>query len=243
MHTEFRQVMADLEHRDDVRAVVVTGTPPAFCVGGDSAALTGHADRGGYDSGLPAGRPTRRWRPARRRLRLAARLPAADHRRGQRRLRGGRPRTRRVLRSPLRRRRREDHDRRTEARAAGGVRAELDPASPDRRDASERPAPVGSSRHRRRDRRLGTVERCRRRRRIGAGGRSVVRPSTSSRPPARTPFRSPSARSPPICCATTRRVRSPTRSDSSMNRWAPTEYREGVRALTEKRPRTSERPI
>jgi enoyl-CoA hydratase/carnithine racemase len=54
MHTEFRQVMADLEHRDDVRAVVVSGTPPAFCVGGDSAALADHGDRGGYDSGLPA---------------------------------------------------------------------------------------------------------------------------------------------------------------------------------------------
>ena len=54
MHTEFRQVMADLEHRDDVRAVVVTGTPPAFCVGGDSKALTDHGERGGYDSGLPA---------------------------------------------------------------------------------------------------------------------------------------------------------------------------------------------
>jgi enoyl-CoA hydratase/carnithine racemase len=54
MHTEYRHVMADLEHRDDVRAVVVTGTPPAFCVGGDSKALEGHVERGGYDSGLPA---------------------------------------------------------------------------------------------------------------------------------------------------------------------------------------------
>jgi enoyl-CoA hydratase/carnithine racemase len=54
MHTEYRQVMAELEHRADVRAVVVTGTPPAFCVGGDSKALEGHVDRGGYDSGLPA---------------------------------------------------------------------------------------------------------------------------------------------------------------------------------------------
>ena len=53
MHAEYRQVMADLEHRDDVRAVVVTGTPPAFCVGGDSKALEGHGERGGYDSGLP----------------------------------------------------------------------------------------------------------------------------------------------------------------------------------------------
>ena len=54
MHTEFRQVMADLEHREDIRAVVVTGTPPAFCVGGDSKALSDHGERGGYDSGLPA---------------------------------------------------------------------------------------------------------------------------------------------------------------------------------------------
>jgi enoyl-CoA hydratase/carnithine racemase len=54
MHTEYRQVMADLEHRSDVRAVVVSGTPPAFCVGGDSKALEGHGERGGYDSGLPA---------------------------------------------------------------------------------------------------------------------------------------------------------------------------------------------
>lgn len=53
MHAEFRQVMADLEPRDDVRAVVVTGTPPAFSVGGDSKALSDHADRGGYDTGLP----------------------------------------------------------------------------------------------------------------------------------------------------------------------------------------------
>lgn len=54
MHAEYRSVMADLEHRDDVRAVVITGTPPAFCVGGDSKALQGHVERGGYDSGLPA---------------------------------------------------------------------------------------------------------------------------------------------------------------------------------------------
>jgi enoyl-CoA hydratase/carnithine racemase len=54
MHTEFRQVMAELEQRTDIWAVVVTGTPPAFCVGGDSKALTGHGERGGYDSGLTA---------------------------------------------------------------------------------------------------------------------------------------------------------------------------------------------
>jgi enoyl-CoA hydratase/carnithine racemase len=52
MASEYRTVMDELERRDDVRAVVVTGTPPAFCVGGDATALTGHADRGGYDSGI-----------------------------------------------------------------------------------------------------------------------------------------------------------------------------------------------
>jgi enoyl-CoA hydratase/carnithine racemase len=52
MHTEYRFILADLEARPDIRAVVVTGTPPAFCVGGDSEALAGHAERGGYDTGL-----------------------------------------------------------------------------------------------------------------------------------------------------------------------------------------------
>lgn len=41
MHAEYRQVMANLEHRAGLRAVVITGTPPAFCVGGDSDALAG----------------------------------------------------------------------------------------------------------------------------------------------------------------------------------------------------------
>jgi enoyl-CoA hydratase/carnithine racemase len=53
LHTDYRQVMADLETDDDVRCVVVTGTPPAFCVGGDSQALEQHAASGGYDTGLP----------------------------------------------------------------------------------------------------------------------------------------------------------------------------------------------
>lgn len=52
MHTQFRHVMAELEHQQGVRAVVVTGTPPAFCVGGDAQALEGHAERGSYDTGL-----------------------------------------------------------------------------------------------------------------------------------------------------------------------------------------------
>ncbi|MEM1333483.1 MAG: enoyl-CoA hydratase-related protein [Actinomycetota bacterium] len=53
MHAEFRSVMAALEHHDGLRAVIVTGTPPAFSVGGDSKALAAHVDRGGYDNGLP----------------------------------------------------------------------------------------------------------------------------------------------------------------------------------------------
>jgi enoyl-CoA hydratase/carnithine racemase len=54
MHSEYRSVLALLDADPSVRVVVVTGTPPAFCVGGDSEALQGHADRGGYDDGLAA---------------------------------------------------------------------------------------------------------------------------------------------------------------------------------------------
>ncbi|MGH9133558.1 MAG: enoyl-CoA hydratase-related protein [Ilumatobacteraceae bacterium] len=56
MHTEYRSIMASLESDRAVRAVVVTGTPPAFCVGGDSDALAAHAERGSYDTGLPPDR-------------------------------------------------------------------------------------------------------------------------------------------------------------------------------------------
>jgi enoyl-CoA hydratase/carnithine racemase len=54
MHAEYRSILATLEADPVVRAVVVTGTPPAFCVGGDRDALAGHADRGGYDDGVPS---------------------------------------------------------------------------------------------------------------------------------------------------------------------------------------------
>jgi enoyl-CoA hydratase/carnithine racemase len=52
MHSEYRAVLAHLDALPQVRAVVVTGTPPVFCVGGDSQALAGHAERGSYDAGL-----------------------------------------------------------------------------------------------------------------------------------------------------------------------------------------------
>ena len=54
MHAEYLWILAQLEADPTVRVVVVTGTPPAFCVGGDSEALVGHATRGSYDTGLPA---------------------------------------------------------------------------------------------------------------------------------------------------------------------------------------------
>jgi enoyl-CoA hydratase/carnithine racemase len=65
MHAEFRHAMAELELDQAVRVVVITGTPPAFCVGGDSDALAAHAERGGYDNGLPPdpARPGARMRP------------------------------------------------------------------------------------------------------------------------------------------------------------------------------------
>lgn len=54
MHAEYRWIFEQLEQRDDVRAVIVTGTGNRFCVGGDSEALKDHVERGSYDTGLPA---------------------------------------------------------------------------------------------------------------------------------------------------------------------------------------------
>lgn len=53
MHTEYRHLLATAESATDVRVIVVTGEGRAFCVGGDSAALDGHGERGGYDPGTP----------------------------------------------------------------------------------------------------------------------------------------------------------------------------------------------
>ena len=50
-HTEYRWALAEAERDPAVRAVVVTGTGRAFCVGADSRALEGHVAKGRYDSG------------------------------------------------------------------------------------------------------------------------------------------------------------------------------------------------
>ncbi len=54
MHTEYRHVIARAEQDPAVRVMVVTGAGRGFCAGADSAALTGHVDRGGYDPGTGA---------------------------------------------------------------------------------------------------------------------------------------------------------------------------------------------
>src|SRR5436305_11188621 len=52
MHTEYRWALAQAEEDPDVRVIVVTGEGRAFCAGADSAALEGHIEKGGYDSGI-----------------------------------------------------------------------------------------------------------------------------------------------------------------------------------------------
>jgi enoyl-CoA hydratase/carnithine racemase len=54
LHAEYLDAITRAEADAGVRTVVVTGNGWAFCVGGDSEALSGHADRGGYDDGLAA---------------------------------------------------------------------------------------------------------------------------------------------------------------------------------------------
>ena len=54
LHTEYRYLLKQANDDDKVRAIVVTGRGKGFCVGGDSQALSGHADRGAYDSGISA---------------------------------------------------------------------------------------------------------------------------------------------------------------------------------------------
>jgi enoyl-CoA hydratase/carnithine racemase len=52
LHAEYCWCLARAEADAGVRTIVVTGRGWAFCVGGDSEALAGHAERGAYDDGL-----------------------------------------------------------------------------------------------------------------------------------------------------------------------------------------------
>jgi enoyl-CoA hydratase/carnithine racemase len=54
LHTEYRYLLERANSDTVVRAIVVTGRGRGFCVGGDSEALSGHVDRGGYDPGISA---------------------------------------------------------------------------------------------------------------------------------------------------------------------------------------------
>ena len=56
MHTEYRRALTLAEGDPAVRVVVVTGAGRGFCAGADSAALSGHVARGGYDAGTDATR-------------------------------------------------------------------------------------------------------------------------------------------------------------------------------------------
>ena len=54
LHTEYRYLLQQANDDDAVRAIVVTGRGKGFCVGGDSQALSGYADRGAYKTGISA---------------------------------------------------------------------------------------------------------------------------------------------------------------------------------------------
>ena len=53
MHSEYRYILNEAELNDDVRAIVITGAGRGFCVGADSRALEGHAEKRRYDPGTP----------------------------------------------------------------------------------------------------------------------------------------------------------------------------------------------
>lgn len=50
--TEYRWLLAQAEADEQVRVIVIAGAGERFCVGGDSQALEGHAEQGSYDRGL-----------------------------------------------------------------------------------------------------------------------------------------------------------------------------------------------
>ncbi len=52
MDTEYRWLLNRADNDSDVRVIVLAGSGERFCVGGDSTALQGHVERGGYERGL-----------------------------------------------------------------------------------------------------------------------------------------------------------------------------------------------
>lgn len=52
VHAEYLHAAGRADADAGIRTIVITGRGWAFCVGGDSEALAGHADRGSYDDGL-----------------------------------------------------------------------------------------------------------------------------------------------------------------------------------------------
>ena len=55
MNTEYRFLLGRAAVDPTVRVVVVTGAGRGFCAGADTRALEGHVERGGYDPGTSAG--------------------------------------------------------------------------------------------------------------------------------------------------------------------------------------------
>ena len=52
LHTEYRHLLDQANSDRTVRVIIVIGRGKGFCVGGDNQALSGHVDRGAYDSGI-----------------------------------------------------------------------------------------------------------------------------------------------------------------------------------------------
>jgi enoyl-CoA hydratase/carnithine racemase len=52
MDTEYRWLLDQADNDPAVRVIVITGAGKRFSVGGDSQALEGHVEKGGYDRGL-----------------------------------------------------------------------------------------------------------------------------------------------------------------------------------------------
>jgi len=60
MYAEYRWIFAQLEGDPTVRAVIVTGTPPAFCVGADTRRSLASDDRNASTCPGPSSRGWRR---------------------------------------------------------------------------------------------------------------------------------------------------------------------------------------